>query len=126
MAAQIQTAPTIRHPGHIRSHYGELPIQQIGGHRQTVLGVRRRLEFLLLAAAQAQLLANPFDAVDAYLDAVIREIRLQTFWSAGLAGPRVDRPDFRFQPVRTSKFRAFICRPSCRLLGSGWGGVGRS
>ena len=60
--------------------------------------IRRRLEFTLLLAAQSEFRADPLDAIDARLDAVISQVRLQAFRPVGFPRPLVCGLNFAFQP----------------------------
>lgn len=61
----------ICYPGAIRCCQSKLTVHKIGCQQQRMVRVRRCLEFSLLLAAQSELCANPLDATDAGLDAVI-------------------------------------------------------
>lgn len=80
-----------------RLGHGKPARQHVGGNRQRMLRTRRRLELALLLAAQPQLCANSFDAMHARPDAVLCQIRLQTFRTIGLACAPMRSLDLDFQ-----------------------------
>ena len=60
--------------------------------------IGRRFELPFLLAAQPQLSANPFDAIQAGCDAMIGWIGLETLGAVGCPRQLMRGPDLGFQP----------------------------